>query len=105
MLLVFLLMPYLVLTLGAFVVSAIVRVVDVTANAIISAGDSVAFGTTAAIVSHFTFSSDPKDTTVLRLNILPHPDPFFHSMTYIYPQRKTLYSDSCCMFPAIVVDH
>ena len=42
-----------------------------TANDAIAADDAVAFGTTTAIVSHFSFSSDLKDSATIRLNILP----------------------------------
>ena len=59
MLLMFLLMTYPVI--GAFVVSAIVQVVDVTVKDAIAA------------------AADSKDTLAIRFNILPHSD-----MTYLY---------------------
>jgi hypothetical protein len=61
-----------------------VQVVDATANDAIAAADVVAFGATAAVISHSTFSSKLNNTVASRLNILPHLDPFFQSTTCIY---------------------
>ena len=43
-----------------------------TTNDYIAAAVAGAFGTTAAVISHFPFSSDLNGTLVSRLNILPH---------------------------------
>jgi hypothetical protein len=55
-----------------FVVSAIMQGVDMITNDAIVAADAIAFGTTAAIVSHFSFSSDLKYTVAIRLNVFAH---------------------------------
>ena len=53
------------------VVSAIMQVVDVTINDTIAADDTIAFGATADVVSHFQFSLTSETKSKLDIYLSP----------------------------------